>query len=78
MNRIYLDNAATTPVAEEVLDRDVALPEGHYGNASSIYATGRDARQAVDLARRHVAGLIGAKPGKSISPAAARKAITGR
>ena len=64
MNRIYLDNAATTPVAEEVLDVMLPYLRGHYGNASSIYATGRDARQAVDLARRHVAGLIGAKPGE--------------
>ncbi len=64
MNRIYLDNAATTPLAPEVLEAMMPYLTTQYGNASSIYATGRDARQAVDRARRQMAHLIGCKPGE--------------
>lgn len=62
MNRIYLDNAATTPVSEAVLNKMLPYFREHYGNASSIYATGRDARKAVDAARRQAAEAINAKP----------------
>lgn len=62
MNRIYLDNAATTALAPEALEAMLPYLGSHYGNASSIYETGRDARQAVDAARRQVAELIHAKP----------------
>ncbi|MGI6695999.1 MAG: cysteine desulfurase NifS [Christensenellales bacterium] len=64
MNRIYLDNAATTALAPKVLEAMLPYLNAHYGNASSIYETGRDARQAVDAARRQVAELINAKPGE--------------
>ncbi|NIP83775.1 MAG: aminotransferase class V-fold PLP-dependent enzyme [Gemmatimonadetes bacterium] len=59
---VYLDNNATTPVADAV--REAMLPylgEAH-GNPSSLHAAGRDARAAVEEARRRVAALIGAKP----------------
>ena len=62
MNRIYLDNAATTPVSKRVLDRMLPYFTDHFGNASSIYETGRDARKAVDTARRQAAAAINAKP----------------
>ncbi len=62
MNRIYLDNAATTPLAPEALDAMMPYLTAQYGNASSIYDTGRSARKAVDAARRQVAALIGCKP----------------
>lgn len=64
MNRIYLDNAATTALAPEVLEAMLPYLGAHYGNASSIYETGRNARQAIDVARRQVAELINAKPGE--------------
>jgi len=60
--RIYLDNAATTQVADEV--REAMLPflgEG-LGNPSSIHGAGRRAKEAVEDARRQVARLIGARP----------------
>lgn len=58
--RIYLDNSATTRVAERV--REAMLPYlGEVsGNPSSIHTAGRDAREAVIRARRQVARLIGA------------------
>lgn len=62
MNRIYLDNAATTPLAPEALNAMMPYLTAQYGNASSIYDTGRSARKAVDAARRQVAALIGCKP----------------
>lgn len=62
MNRIYLDNAATTALDEEVLQQMLPYFREHYGNPSSIYATGRDARKAVEEARRKVAQAIHATP----------------
>ena len=56
--RIYLDHNATTPVAPEVLDTMTRLLEGGYGNPSSIYYEGREARVAMDAARRSLAQLI--------------------
>ena len=64
MNRIYLDNAATTPLAPEVLEAMMPYLTQFYGNASGIYETGRAARKAVDQARRQLADLIGCKPGE--------------
>lgn len=61
MNRIYLDNAATTPVSQQVLDKMLPYFRQEYGNASSIYQTGREARKAVDTARRQAAAAINAK-----------------
>lgn len=62
MNKIYLDNAATTPVTRPVLDKMLPYFSEVYGNASGIYATGREARKALEEARRVIAGVINAKP----------------
>lgn len=60
-NRIYLDHAATTPVSDSVLSVMLPFFNEQYGNASSVYSTGRDARKAVELARRQTAAAIGAE-----------------
>lgn len=60
-NKIYMDNAATTPLKREVLDAMMPYLTEEYGNASSIYATGRDARSALDEARQTAADALGAK-----------------
>ncbi len=60
--RIYLDNNATTRVADEVRCAMMPYLEAKYGNPSSIYGAGRDAKEAVEVARRQVAGLINAQP----------------
>ncbi len=57
---IYADNAATTQVSEEVLNAMMPYFRTAYGNASSIYAMGRDAKRAVELSREKVAKAIGA------------------
>lgn len=61
MNRIYLDNAATTAVAPEVLQAMLPYFTQVYGNPSSIHATGREAHKAIDAARKQVAAAIGAQ-----------------
>ena len=59
MDRIYMDNAATTAVSPEVLQTMLPYFSEIYGNPSSIHSTGRDARRAVDAARKQVAQAIG-------------------
>lgn len=63
---IYLDYAATTPIDREVLDEMVPWLEFGFGNPGSRYAAGRQARFAVDRARKQVANLINAEPEKII------------
>ncbi|MBQ7519488.1 MAG: aminotransferase class V-fold PLP-dependent enzyme, partial [Clostridia bacterium] len=62
MNRIYMDNAATTAVSPAVLDKMLPFFTNIYGNASSIHGTGRDARKALEEARRKVAEVLNCKP----------------
>ena len=62
MDRIYLENAATTAVSPEVLEAMLPYFTQCFGNPSSIHSTGRDARRVVDAARRQVAAAIGAQP----------------
>lgn len=59
---IYLDNAATTPVDPEVLNAMLPFLKDKYGSASTLYSIGREAREAVEMAREQVAELINAQP----------------
>ena len=59
---IYMDNAATTAVRKEVLDAMLPYFMEHYGNPSSIHSVGRDAKRAVEAARRQVAAALNAQP----------------
>src|SRR5687767_2568931 len=63
-HRIYLDNAATTPLDKEVLETMLPYMSTHFGNPSSIYSYGRETRMAIENARKTVAKLIGARPGE--------------
>ena len=62
MNRIYLDNAATTAVRPEVLEKMLPYFTECFGNASSIHGSGRDARRALEESRRKVAAALNCKP----------------
>ena len=55
MDRIYMDNAATTAICPEALAAMLPCFGEHFGNASSIHGTGRDARKVLEDARRTVA-----------------------
>lgn len=59
---IYLDNAATTRVSEEVFDTMKPYFMEYYGNPSSIYTFAGEGKKAVDDARSTIANAIGAKP----------------
>ncbi len=59
---IYLDNSATTPLKKEVLDAMLPYLTEFYGNPSSIYKIGREAKEAVEKAREQVAAALGANP----------------
>lgn len=60
--RVYLDNAATTPLDKEVFDAMAPFMLEHYGNPSSIHSHGREVRSAIERARKQVAELINAAP----------------
>lgn len=60
--RVYLDNAATTPIDKEVLKSVYEVMESHYGNPSSIHAHGREVRTLIEKARKSVASLLHASP----------------
>jgi cysteine desulfurase len=62
MSRIYFDNAATTPLAPEVLDAMLPYLQNHFGNPSSIYSYGRETRMAIENARKYVAKTLGVHP----------------
>ncbi len=62
MNRIYLDNAATTALHPEVLEAMLPYLTTHFGNPSSIYSYGRETRLAIESARKTVARLLNAHP----------------
>ncbi|MES2828010.1 MAG: cysteine desulfurase family protein [Bacteroidota bacterium] len=62
MKRIYLDNAATTPIDAAVIAEMVDAMNNSYGNPSSIHAQGREVRTLIERARKTVAGLLNATP----------------
>ena len=58
---VYADNAATTQIAPQVLDAMLPYLKEQYGNPSTLYRLGRDAKIAIEKARAQVAEVIGAK-----------------
>jgi len=66
MNKIYLDNAATTPMSEEVIDAMLSVMKNHYGNPSSIHSIGQEAKSLIEEARRKAAESLGVSPSEII------------
>ncbi|MBR0153092.1 MAG: cysteine desulfurase [Lachnospiraceae bacterium] len=62
--RIYADNAATTPMSRTAIDTMVRCMEKEYGNPSSLYVLGQQAKEILEEAREDIANLIHAKPGE--------------
>ncbi|MEK4080830.1 cysteine desulfurase family protein [Solibacillus sp. FSL K6-1126] len=65
-NSIYLDHAATSPIASEVIDVMARAMAEESGNASSIHTVGRSARKALDESRASLAAKLNAKPSEII------------
>ena len=62
MKKIYMDHAATTPVRKEVIREMQPYFDKKYGNASSLHSFGREARDAIEIARQKIAKIINAEP----------------
>jgi cysteine desulfurase len=71
---IYLDSAATTPISEEVYSAMKPYFKEKYGNPSSLYKKGQEAKSAVENAREEAAKLIGASPREIIFTSGATEA----
>ncbi|KRK74391.1 cysteine desulfurase family protein [Lacticaseibacillus nasuensis] len=74
MKHIYLDNAATTPMAPAVIDAMTAQMQADFGNASSTHWFGRQAHTVLDLARTTLAASINAKPEQIVITSGATEA----
>ena len=66
MDRIYLDNAATTRLSRRALAAMLPFMEGEQGNPSSLHSYAREARKALERARGQVAHCIGAEEGEIV------------
>lgn len=64
MNPVYLDNAATTPIREEVIEVMTQVMKHHYGNASSSHSFGRSSKALVEKARKTIAGFLNVSAGE--------------
>ena len=62
MKRVYLDNAATTPLDPEVIAEMTNVMQNYFGNPSAIHALGREVRTLVEKSRKTVANLLNASP----------------
>ena len=60
--KVYLDNAATTPLDPEVMEAMLPIMKDSFGNPSSIHSWGRETKSAIENARKTVAKLLNASP----------------
>lgn len=66
MDKIYLDNAATTPLSEEVIDAMVGVMKFNFGNPSSTHSYGQEAKILIEKVRREVADYLHVTPAEII------------
>lgn len=64
--KVYLDNAATTPMDREVIDAIIPIMENGFGNPSSIHFFGRGTRAIIEKSRKQVAKYINANPSEIV------------
>lgn len=74
MKKIYLDNAATTPIRQEVIDEMIHTLQGDFGNPSSTHSYGRSAKTALETSRKTIAKLLGCNAQEIIFTANATEA----
>lgn len=58
MQKIYLDNAATTPIRQEVIDEMVTVMQSEFGNPSSIHSIGRSSKAIIETSRKTIAKYL--------------------
>jgi len=58
MKKVYLDNAATTQMRDEVIEEMTLVMKGFYGNPSSVHSYGRSSKSLIENARKTVAGFL--------------------
>lgn len=61
--RVFLDNAATTPMAPEIIDLISDMMKTHFANPSSTHSFGRESKIVVEAARKSIANLLNTSPG---------------
>jgi len=71
---IYLDNSATTPVAEAVVEAMLPTFRTIYGNPSSLHSAGTEAHKAIDESREEIAGRLGVSPDEIVFTSGATEA----
>ena len=64
--KVYLDNAATTPMDKEVMEAIIPIMETTFGNPSSIHSYGRKSRAIIEKSRKQVAKYINATPSEIV------------
>jgi len=73
---IYLDNAATTRLDDEVSEAMLGVIRNNYGNPSSVHALGRESRVLIEESRNTIAGLIKVRPSEIYFTSSATEAIS--
>ena len=66
MNSIYLDNAATTQIRDEVISKMSEVLKSNYGNASSTHSFGRSSRTLIESSRKQIADHLNVSPSEII------------
>ncbi len=66
MKRVYLDNAATTPIAQEVIEAMIPVMQENFGNPSSTHTFGRQSKALLENSRRSIAKHLNCKPSEII------------
>ena len=66
MNSVYLDNAATTQIRDEVVDEMFQIAKNHYGNPSSTHSFGRSSRTLIESSRKQIADHLNVSPSEII------------
>jgi cysteine desulfurase len=74
MQKIYLDNAATTPIRQEVIDEMVKVMQSDYGNPSSSHSIGRSAKAVIETSRKTIAKYLNCKSQEIIFTGSATEA----
>ena len=66
MSKIYFDNAATTPISNDVVEIMYQVMKNNFGNPSSIHSFGRESRSIIELTRKNISEELNVKPSEII------------